>query len=184
MDPSAVEDDLAAMFAAKKKKKKKKKKTASASGLIGSASPAAVAAVSSTAVAAPPAPRVNPYARSGASSLLTMFAQPITFEELLAGDSAAALLTDPIVRADLIDLLPEGQQTEEELSSTLSTAQLKAAARLFTRATKSSHAPELFVMLGLDHTDGAAALEEGDHVRALVDAIETKALLRRAERDY
>ena len=182
--PSTVEDDLAAMFAAKKKKKKKKKKkTASASDLIGSTTPAAVAAASSTAAAAPPAPLVNPYANGGAS-LLTMFAQPITFEELLAGESAAALLADPNVRAELIDLLPEEQQTDEELSSTLSTAQLKAAARLFTRATKSSHAAELFMMLGLDRADGAAALEEGDHVRALLDAIETQALLRRAERDY
>jgi hypothetical protein len=179
MTDLSVEDDLAAMFSTKSKKKKKKKKKEVvaverpdwALGCIVSSSSLGSSAVPSSA--APPPPSLSPY--GGSRSLLKLFAQPISFMEVLSSDATQSLLCSPDVRAALLPLLPDGHWTEEELDATLKCAQLKSAARAFTRAAKVGDPLELFAMLDLDVADGAEALEKGDFVRAVLDAIDASA---------
>jgi hypothetical protein len=98
----------------------------------------------------------------------------IHFGDVLSSDAVRALVQLPEVRDALLPFLPDSYQTSTELSSTLDAAmspELSAAARRFTSAAHSSNINSIFATFGLSPADGAGALQRGDNVRALLDAM-------------
>ena len=93
---------------------------------------------------------------------------------MLSSDAVRALVQLPEVRDALLPFLPDTYQTDAELSSTVDAAmspELSAAARRFTSAAHSSNINSIFATFGLSPADGAEALQRGDNVRALLDAM-------------
>jgi 26S proteasome regulatory subunit N13 len=83
---------------------------------------------------------------------------------------ATGILGDPVVRQNLIALLPEGQQTEEALDDTLRSPQLQQAVDVLAHALHSDNFNSVLANLGIDPAPGMAHLMRGDAVGAFLAA--------------
>ena len=74
----------------------------------------------------------------------------------------------------LISHLPESLQTSEELLSTLRSPQLQQALSALTGALQTDNLNAVFANFGLDPAAGAEALQRGNGVQAMLDAIQAQ----------
>ena len=89
------------------------------------------------------------------------------------------LLSDPQIKEKLISLLPEGQQTEEQLMVNLRSAQVKQCLKSLTGALEEGESfNSLLANFQLDPKDGAMALAVGNPIQAFLDCV-----LRSVERE-
>lgn len=89
-------------------------------------------------------------------------------QRVVTSEALAGLAKDH--KLELMSLLPEGQQTEEELAQTLRSPQLRQSLVHFTRALRDEGAfPMILSSLGLELTSEAMRLwQAGDEVGAFV----------------
>lgn len=98
--------------------------------------------------------------------------RPISLRGVLNPDAviATGILDDPVVRRNLIALLPEGQQSDNALNDTLRSPQLQQAIDVLAHALHSDNFNSVLANLGIDPSPGAAHLMRGDAVGAFLAA--------------
>jgi|TARA_B110000208_G_C11560849_1_gene355296 hypothetical protein len=86
----------------------------------------------------------------------------------------APLLNDPAVVAALLPLLPEGQQTEEELKATIRTPQFRSTLRTLSSALMSDNVNSIFANFGLNAADGGEEMARGNPIAAFLLALQAQ----------
>ncbi|KAG1709695.1 hypothetical protein DVH05_020348 [Phytophthora capsici] len=150
----------------------------------GAAAPAPVpiAAAPPQAASATPAP-APPTSAAGtlttadlqrAMASFQQFAQPkpVSLTKLLGAGNMSAILDDPAAVEALVQHLPEGSQTPDELRATLRSPQLRQSIGSLVSALQTGNFNAVMANFGLDPSAGAAKLAFGDGVGALLAAIQ------------
>ena len=94
--------------------------------------------------------------------------------ELAAADAidASGILSDPAVRARLVELLPEGQRTDDKLEENLRSPQTQQCLKSLTAALASGDEfNSILANFALDPSDGAAAMIAGNPIQAFLDCV-------------
>merc|ERR1719329_1742031 len=99
---------------------------------------------------------------------------PVPLGSALTTEVCQSLLTDDAAVTELQSLLPEGQQSREDLNEALSSPQLQQAFNSLTQAVHSDQLPILFSSLGLDPNVAAQMAPGSDALEALCRAMEAK----------
>jgi hypothetical protein len=99
----------------------------------------------------------------------------VPLNNVVTTESLESLLEDAAVVQELVQQLPEGQQTSDELRRTISCPQLRASLRALTGALMSDNYNAVLANFGLDPAAGAEALARGDTVLAFLQALQQKA---------
>lgn len=101
--------------------------------------------------------------------------------ELATADAieTSGILSDPAVRARLVELLPEGQRTDDKLEENLRSPQVQQSLKSLTAALASGDEfNSILANFALDPSDGAAAMASGNPIQAFLDCV-----LRKVERE-
>merc|ERR1712187_836290 len=77
-------------------------------------------------------------------------AAPVPLGAVLTTEVLHSLLTDEAAVKEMSALLPEGQQTPDDLKQALASPQLQQSLNSLTQAVHSDQLPVLFACLGLD----------------------------------
>lgn len=106
---------------------------------------------------------------------------PTDLTHVLSADAiiATGILEDPIVRSNLLRLLPEGQQSDEYLETNLRSPQFQQALDALGSALSSDSFNSVMANLGIDPAPGANWLMRGDFVAAFLTAANAAAAARR-----
>lgn len=101
----------------------------------------------------------------------------IPLQEIASGEEImrTELLANDDIRQRLIQFLPEGHQTEEELHTTIHSPQLQQALTQLSAALQSENINSVFANFNLDAAAGAAALNQGNGIQAFLDALTAQA---------
>jgi 26S proteasome regulatory subunit N13 len=99
----------------------------------------------------------------------------VPLNSVITSESFEEMLADPNVVNELLQFLPEGQQTEEELRQTISCPQMQQSLRSLTGALLSDNYNAVLANFGLNPADGSEALLQGDPVRAFLLALQAQA---------
>lgn len=94
--------------------------------------------------------------------------------ELATADAidASGILSDPAVRARLVELLPEGQRTDDKLEENLRSPQTQQCLKSLTAALSSGDEfNSILANFALDPSDGALAMASGNPIQAFLDCI-------------
>ena len=94
--------------------------------------------------------------------------------ELATADAidASGILSDPAVRARLVELLPEGQRTDDKLEENLRSPQTQQCLKSLTAALSSGdELNSVLANFALDPSDGAAAMATGNPIQAFLDCV-------------
>jgi len=94
--------------------------------------------------------------------------------ELATADAidASGILSDPAVRARLVDLLPEGQRTDSHLEDNLRSPQTQQCLKSLTAALAAGDEfNSILANFALDPSDGAAAMASGNPIQAFLDCV-------------
>jgi len=86
---------------------------------------------------------------------------------VLNAEAILPLLNDPLVQAQLLPLLPEGNRTREELQELLRSPQFQQAVSQFNSALQSGQLSQLMPLLGLPATAGGTQGGVGALLRAI-----------------
>ena len=107
---------------------------------------------------------------------MQQMAQPLIapLSEVVTNDDVAPLLSSPEIIAALLPLLPEGQQTEEELRATIRTPQFRSTLRTLTSALLSDNVNSIFANFGLNAADGGDAMAQGNPILAFLQALQAQ----------
>lgn len=101
--------------------------------------------------------------------------------ELATADAidTSGILSDPAVRARLVELLPEGQRTDDKLEENLRSPQVQQSLKSLTAALASGDEfNSILANFALDPSDGAAAMASGNPIQAFLDCV-----LKQVERE-
>jgi hypothetical protein len=165
-------------------------------GQRGSIPPAAPAAAPSSSTSNAPAA----FGNLDLSSLLANMnapAQPVrpatqlpprtpALQDVITGEDIvrSGILNDPEVEAELVPLLPPGQQTSEHLQTTLRSAQLQQSLGSLTGALRNSdNFQSVMSNFQLNPADGHSQMIRGDGVGAFLNAIQAAADRETSERN-
>ena len=85
--------------------------------------------------------------------------------------SSSGILDDPVIVNELIPLLAEGQQSVENIETTLHSAQLRSAYASLTAALQSDNFNSVLANFGLDPAHGAEQLARGDCIGAFLASL-------------
>jgi len=96
---------------------------------------------------------------------------PVPLTSVLTTEVLLSLMDDEAAVSELVDLLPEGQRTAEDLRESLSSAQLQQSLAGLTQAVHSDQLPILFASLGLDP---GSVTPGSDGLEVLCRALETQ----------
>lgn len=126
----------------------------------------------------PSAPAVDPQLRQILTQILQaqagqVRAPLVPLNAVLTTEVLQTLLSDETAVAEMITLLPEGQQTPEDLHETLGSAQLQQSLGALTQAIHSDQLAVLFASLGLDTGSLETAAVGTDALELLCRAMET-----------
>jgi len=104
------------------------------------------------------------------------FIQPLIapLSDVVTEAEVAPLLADPEIVAALLPLLPEGQQTEEELRTTIRTPQFRSTLRTLSSALMSDNVNSIFANFGLNAVDGGDAMAQGNPILAFLQALQAQ----------
>lgn len=91
---------------------------------------------------------------------------------LLSAENVSPILMDQDVQNELVPLLPESQQTLQELEQTLRSPQLRQGIASLGSALHTGNFNAIMSNFGLDHMAGANQLAMGDAVGAFLAAIQ------------
>mmetsp|Transcript_105792 Transcript_105792/g.183913 ORF Transcript_105792/g.183913 Transcript_105792/m.183913 type:complete len:309 (-) Transcript_105792:79-1005(-) len=155
------------------------------------AAPAAPAAAAGTAAAAAPAPGaaglpgadqpVDPQLRAILQQWLEQQpaagprTPPVPLTAVLTTEVLQGLMSDEDAVKEMSGLLPEGQQTTDDLRDALSSPQLQQSLGGLSQAVHSDQLPVLFASLGLDTSAIATAAPGSDALEVLCRAMEANA---------
>ena len=116
---------------------------------------------------------------SAAAAAAAMPGPPLS--ELATADAidTSGILSDPAVRARLVELLPEGQRTDDKLEENLRSPQVAQSLKSLTAALSSGDEfNSILANFALDPSDGAAAMASGNPIQAFLDCV-----LKQVERE-
>ena len=99
----------------------------------------------------------------------------VPLNNVITSESFEEMLADPNIVNELLQFLPEGQQTEEELRETILCPQMQQSLRSLTGALLSDNYNAGLANFGLNPADGSEALLQGDPVRAFLLALQAQA---------
>ncbi len=127
--------------------------------------------------APPAAPVTTMEATHAAGEQAANGPQPVELQEVLTADGvlASGLLDDNTICQQLINQLPEGQQTRADLEAALRSPQLADSMRALSSALQSENYNAVMANFGLDPQAGMAALMRGDAVEAFISAVQNMA---------
>lgn len=91
---------------------------------------------------------------------------------IVTTDRVAPLLDDPKVREALLPLLPETQQTEEELRRVVGSPEVRQTLDRLSSALQSDQFNTILSSLELDPEAGSELLAQGDGIGAFVHALQ------------
>jgi len=83
----------------------------------------------------------------------------------------SGILEDEAVRTRLMELLPDGQQTEDGLRENLTSPQVRATLRSLTQAVASDSFNSVLANFQLQPEDGALSLMMGNPIQAFLDCL-------------
>lgn len=96
----------------------------------------------------------------------------VPLSSVVTADRVAPLLEDPKVREALLPLLPEGQQTEEELNRIVGSPQVRQTMDRLSAALQSDQFNTILSSLELDAEAGSEMLAQGDGIGAFLHALQ------------
>lgn len=94
---------------------------------------------------------------------------------------ATGVFDDPAIRQNLLQLLPEGQQTDSYLETNLRSPQFQQALDALSSALSSESFNSVMANLGIDPTPGATELMRGNFTGAFLVAANAAAAARRQQ---
>lgn len=100
---------------------------------------------------------------------------PVPLGAVLTTEVLQGLMTDEEAVKEMSALLPEGQQTSEDLRDALASPQLQQSLNSLSQAVHSDQLPVLFASLGLDTSAIATAAPGSDALEVLCRAMEASA---------
>lgn len=111
--------------------------------------------------------------RSAISEATTSRPNPLELQDIYQVDAvlSSGILEDEALRAELITLLPEGQQSEEYLETALRSPQLRDSMRSLSRALNPDNYATVMANFGLDPAVGSEHLVRGEAVQAFLHAL-------------
>mmetsp|Transcript_21999 Transcript_21999/g.28803 ORF Transcript_21999/g.28803 Transcript_21999/m.28803 type:complete len:386 (+) Transcript_21999:60-1217(+) len=131
-----------------------------------------------------PVPRVNSPAPGGAlttealqQAMMNIAAgatqEPMRLNDVCNADEIleSGVLQDEAVQKQLLELLPEGQQTPEELQSLIRGPQFQQALTSLSAALQGDNFNSVMSNFGIDPTPGMSALARGNGIEAFLQAL-------------
>ena len=111
-----------------------------------------------------------------ADCVLQVQAEPATPLNFIANsdDVTPIVSQNESMQQALLQHLPPSLQNSEELINTLRSPQLQQALSALTGALQTDNLNAVFANFGLDPADGASALQRGNGVQAMLDAIQAQ----------
>ena len=111
--------------------------------------------------------------------------QGVRLQEVATPESVAAsgILANPEAAAELMETLPEGHQTEQELLETVHSPQFQQALASLSSALSTENYNSIFANFGLDPNAGAEEMSRGDNVAAFIAAVQAQADALNADKE-